>query len=103
MFPTSYIPQVGQLSQKIWPSTFLARRNKYYLQSVVRKSETNERDCDIVPVGDCCTVLLAGSSAEPVPDCGKVAVADSAVPVVVCGTVQLLWLTVASTCTGKYL
>jgi hypothetical protein len=60
-------------------------------------------DCDIVPVSAFCTVLLVGSSAEPVPDCGTVAVADSALPAVVCGTVQLLWLTVASTCTGKYL
>jgi hypothetical protein len=56
-----------------------------------------------VPVSDYCTVFLAGSSAEPVPDCGTVAVADSALPAVVCGTVQLLWLTVASTCTAKYL
>jgi hypothetical protein len=53
----------------------------------------------IVPVSDCCTVLLAGSSAEPVPDCGTVAVADSAVLAVVCGTIQLLSLPVlVNTC-----
>jgi hypothetical protein len=56
-------------------------------------------DCDIVPVSAFCTVLLAGSSAEPVPDCGTVAVADSALPG------SCLWyctVTVANSCQYLY-